>query len=457
MKPTTPYNLEAGGLPAGIYAQPNGGYYSRVKVGSGATADKAQASWDPGTPLDKILRWQDTTRAAFLKKRAEGPARGTLAGDWQQYLAIGGLTKDNKTRRTQQGAFWCAQPAALGAPVLSVAQVQAEAAAAKAGQPVPNHGRTLGQVARTKLDLKRIREILAIAFAPSDADLDPTEHAGTSNHYRMALFHLFTVLDQDDPTAVNPIARVKTRPTQGAQLAGQDMRIVREILRQFPSRFGRSSLISELRLAVLAWIHITPKQLQQLEPASAFHDLPEASREDMIAGAITLTKPARHKGRQKRVPAPETIPLTPWGVEAMRAFAAEPAAWGKFSVASLNKAFRRACRRAQAALAEQGVVVDLSGMTLYHLKHSLATAASIASAGLVDRSGKVRQDPGVSRALDHASSRGGRTTSFYTQAAVAPILLLVNATTARYLDHLFTVPLNAPAALRLVPKADAAG
>jgi integrase len=310
-------------------------------------------------------------------------------------------------------------------------------------------GATLGTRPRTTIDPRRIREILADAFAPTDPERDPTEFAATSNLYRMALYHLFSTLDQDDPLAVNPLKKVKIRPTKGPQLAGQDMRIVREILKHFPSRFGKSSKISQLRLGVLAWVHITPKQLQQLEPGTAFHDVPDATREDMIAGLITVTKPPRHKGRQRRVPAPETIPLTPYGVQALRAFVAEPAAWGSFSLPPLNKAFKRACTRAQAALATTGVVVDLSAMTVYHLKHSLATTASIASAGLINRQGVIQQSAGVQKALDHAHAR---TTSIYTQAAVDPILRHVNAATARYLDHLFTVPLAPPPALKIVTK-----
>jgi len=431
-------------LPPGVYPKPGGGHYARVKVGASATSLRDQRSFGPEVSIPAIVAWQEQARKDLLKRhRAATP--GSLAASVVEYLRLAQLSKANRERREQQLAWWCAQPAKLGAPVFSVKEVLAAADAGTALTKLP----TLGAQARSMLDLKRVREVLAIGFAPTNPNVDPTEHAGTSNHYRMALYHLFSVLDQDEAQAVNPIAKVKVRPLPGAQLAGQDMRIVREVLKHVPTRFGRSSRVSELRLAVLAWVHITPKQLQQVDPPRHFHDVPNATREEIIGGVVTLTKPPRLKGRLKRIPPPETIPLNPWGVEAMRAFAAERAAWGTFSVPPLNRMFKRGCRKAQAALARQGVNVDLSAMTLYHLKHSLATAAQLASAGIVDRAGRMRQSPGVQRALDHASAR---TTAIYTQAAVDPAVRYVSAATAVYLDHLFTMPLVPPPTFTVVPK-----
>jgi hypothetical protein len=87
-------------------------------------------------------------------------------------------------------------------------------------------------------------------------------------------------------------------------------------------------------------------------------------------------------------------------------------------------------------------------MTLYHLKHSLASAAQQASGGLVDRHGVLRIAPGVQRALDHAHAR---TTRIYTQIAVDPMVRQVSASLSIFLADLFAHPLTAPAALRLVP------
>ena len=337
--------------------------------------------------------------------------------------------------RKQQHAWWCAQPAKVGGPVYTPEQVR-EGLHDEAGL-------TLGDVDRFKLDPKRLRECLRVAFAPDDPDTDPTQYASTSNSYRTALLHLFTELDQDNADAPPcALRKVKPRPQAGAQLAGQDARIVREILRHAESKFGRDSAISRARLGVLAWVHITPKQLMGINVARDFHDVPDATHEDIIGGAITLTKRPRLKGRKGRaIPAPETIPLNPYGVAAMRVFAATEGAAGKFSNSSLNKLIQRAAAQAQAALAKRGVVVDLSGFTLYHLKHSLATAAAIAAPGLVTRRGRIVQNPGVQRALDHAS---GMTTAIYTNAAVDPIVRQVNAATGLFLDDLFKKALTQP-------------
>ncbi len=417
-----------------------------VCVGSGKTRRSLREYFEPHE-VDAIAAWKIRARAALAKDVAVAPVRGTLAADVQTYLRDADITKETKKRRTQQLAWWCAQPAALGGPVLSPEDV-----AALAEQRGPDRVKRLGSVARATLDPKRLREILKLAFAATDPDRDPTEHASTSNAYRTALVHLCSELDQDDPYAVNPLRTVRVRPQRAAKLAGQDARIVREILRHIPSRFGQQTPTVALRIAVLAWVHITPKQLAGVDPARDFHDQPDATREDIIEGAITLTKRPRLKGRKgKRIPLPETIPLNPYGVEALRAMAAHPEAWvwGKGWVPFLNRVFKRACRRAQAALAQQGVVVDLSGMTVYHLKHSLATTATLAATGLIDRRGHVVTNPGLQRALDHANPR---TTTVYTQAAVDPAIRHVNALTSRYLDHLFTVPLTAPPALKLVAK-----
>jgi hypothetical protein len=216
------------------------------------------------------------------------------------------------------------------------------------------------------------------------------------------------------------------------------MRIVREILKHVPTKFGRDGAVSEKRIGVLAWCAITPVQMRRLNPPVDFHDVPNADRDDLIDGAVTVLMPLRFKGQRRQLPQRELEPLTPYGVDAMRAFAAEPKAWGKFSTASLNKAFKAACGRAQIALKADGIDVDLSRVTLYHLKHSLASAMELAS-GLVDRRGKLKASDGVRQMLGHAR---GQTTTVYTRATVEPLKLEVSKRTALYLDELFTRPLK---------------
>lgn len=447
----------------GITQDAKGNYRVTAGAGSGKRERRERKRYPPTATLEEMRAWRVATTAK-LEGAAPGAARGTLAADVIEYLRTAPISKETRTRREQQLGWWCAQPASVKGSVLSVEAVAEQAAARARGEAIPPY-RALGEIPRAKLEVKRLREVLAVAFAPPDPR-NPTEHASTSNSYRTALYHLFTVLDQDAAAAINPLDKVAVRPQQGARASGQDARVVREILRHCAAPAvsanagpvkrghpaagkrvgGKPGDLGQLRLAVLAWVHITPTQLMDLDPRRHFHDVPDATREDILAGAITITKHARLKGRLKRIPPPETIPLNYLGVAAMRAFAAEPRAWGSFSCSSLNKSIQRGAALAQAALTTRGVAIDLADWTLYHLKHSLATTASLASAGLVDRQGKVRQSPGVSRALDHARLR---TTSIYTQAAVDPIVRRVNELTGEYLEELLGRPLPSIAAQRI--------
>jgi integrase len=435
----------------GIYQEPSGYYVVRATRGSKPPLKK-QERYPPGTELLIMRAWRRRALTELEERLARGRANpGTFAAGIPTYFTRADITKACAKQRTPQLAWWSAQYAAEGAEVFSPAAVKAELAAIAAGTRKPRTG-TLAELPIDALEPARLREILKVAFEPTDRTVDPTEFASTSNSYRTALYHFFTVTNRDDKYAVNPLDNVDGRPTAGAQASGQDARIIREILKHVPSTFGKDAEASEARLEVLAWVHITSKQLKALEPAD-WHDIPNATPEDILAGAITITIRPRLKGRLKRIPPPETIPLNPWGVAAMRRFA-KADAWTKpdkpkgFSNSSLNKIFQRGCVRAQAALAAKGVAVDLSAMTVYHLKHSLATTASLASGGLIDRQGKIVTSPGVQKALGHAKAK---TTTIYTQAGVDPIVRHVNLCTSNYLEQLFTVPLTSqPAALRLV-------
>ena len=448
----------AAALPACVFHHSSGsGFEARVSVGSGKTRLKEYAFFPPGTDVAVMATWVEQARERLTARRAINPPpdRDTLGALVRRYFADVDLTPTTTKVRRQRLAWWMAQPVARDAAVLSVETVTAEAEARARGEATPDRGRTIGDVRVIKRDklatidadtLKRIREILRIAFAPTDRERNPTEFAQTSNHYRAALVHLFSVINVDVPAAVNPLATVAMRPTPGPTLAGQDMRIVREILKEFPTGHGRTPTRSLLRLAVLAYVPITPMQLSELDPLTMFHDVPDATREDMIAGAITLTKTVRRKGRMTRVPPPETISLTPYGVAAMRALA-DKRAWGRFSCSPLNDAFKAAAARVQANLTARGVPVDLAGMTLYHLKHSLGTAVQIASGGVVDAGFKVKQNPGLVKAFDHHNAT---TTAIYTAAAVSPLVREAMTALSRYLDDLFERPLVPVAPLRVI-------
>ena len=436
----------------GIWEKRGGGYIARVSVGSGDDRLTWSDHFSDDTSI-KVIRAERATALAKLRKQQAQPVdRFSLKVAADEYIRVAKITPDTRKARRQQLDWWCAQPVAVGADVLSPAQVKAETEARERGEDVPDRGPTFGSVGRARLGdhLQRLCEILDQAFAPTDLARDPYEFASTSNHYRLALSHLFNELDKLKPEAINPIENIPMRAQRGPQEKGQDMRIVREILAHGgKTKFGPKDAVTPLRLAVLAYVHITPTQLMELE-LTDFHDVPDATPEEILDGIITITKQPRRKGRKdKPLPAPETIPVNTYGVEALRAYAQYPDAWGKeFSLPSANKTFKRWCRLTQAALADRGVKVDLSRMTVYHLKHSLATAATMASAGLMDQTGKIRQDEGVVKALDHANSR---TTRIYTQASVSPLVRRVNRMTSQWLEVLFMHPLdNRPSPLRLV-------
>lgn len=397
---------------------------------------------DDGTPFKRYFSASDSSLQAARawrddNQRVSAAAPGTFKTDVQEYLRLAPITKATRVKRAQQLAFLGAQTIAFGSPVQTVDDWCAEKAAIEAGCPPPSHGRTIDEEPRSAVPLKRWREILAVAFAPSDPDSDPEEGASTSNHYRTALMHLYGVLAGDEDSGVNPISRIGKRTTRGAEAKGLDMRVVAEVLKHVATKYSREARVSELRLAVLAWVNIEPKQLQAVNPTYDFHDLPHATREEMIDGAITLTCDARRKGETKVVKPALLKFLTPYGVEAMRAFAAEPKAWGRFSTSSLRKSLKVACRKAQVALAKQGIQIDLSQMTVKHLKHSLLSAMQLATQNRVSSTGALRIDPGVSGAGGHDATM----TRIYIQRIEQEAFRLVSRDTALFLDRLLAQPL----------------
>lgn len=404
--------------------------------------------YPPDADRATMRAWRDRRKLELRETAPTKIRQGTLRAAVAEYLQIAPITAGCRVRRTQQLAFWIAQPAAIGAPVYPVAAVVDARATGKLLAPP---GRSLGDVAVQELEPKRLREILAIAFAAPDGD--PAGHASTSNAYRTALHHLFTILDRDvRPTPPTPLDSIAVRPGRRSRRSGRDMRFVVAILEHAPSPHGiyRKQRANLLRLGVLAWTHITPDQLKGVYPPTDFHDVPDATRDEIRAGAITLTKRPRLKGlKPGQEPAPtEEIYLNPWAVAAWRAFAAEPAVWGDYNVSSVNAKFRSAAARAHADLLARGIDAALDQMTLYHLKHSFASAAQAATGGAVDQQMRIRQDPGLQRALDHAAN--SRSTAVYTQSANAVIMRRVNLETTLYLERLLATPLDMPAALRIV-------
>jgi hypothetical protein len=426
------------------------GYHLIVKLTSDGIHYKS-----PPFPRDGVADarlWRDRKMREVEHHRI--PAGATLIAGMAEYLRPGGparLTKANRKRRTQQLEWWCAQLAAMDAPVLPWKLVKEEKAARLGGEHVPYRGKTLGECFRsTEIEAARLSQILNTAF-PTPED-DPAKYAATYNHYRLALWHLYVILDQENEYAANPVRHVEIRQGADAGEHGLDMRLVRGILEHAAKKSvqgGKPGLATRRRAEVLAWVHIRPTQLMKVDPLLHFRDLPNATREDILDGLVTVIVQPHLKGRKKkRLPAPEDLPLNPWGVEAMRAFAACPEAHGKFSMASANKYIQRGAARFQEALRQQGYHIDLSKFTLRHLKHSLASAADVATNGMMNRKTGLQIDEGVVGALGHSKAR---TTLIYTQVAVKPKVRRANELTTLYLEWLLKQPLvPAPTPLRIV-------
>jgi hypothetical protein len=455
-----------------VYRLASGAYEIKVMVGSGANAVKnPYTDYPAGTPRAVLERAVKDIRADLQRQYAakDKCIANSLAATVAEFLATAtGFSVKHHKRLDHQLAFWCAQPAALKAEVVTPdAYFAARTAARDGGVPMPARGRTLGDLPLAKLHLTskgtplvalslpgealdRIRKVLDVAFAPSDPHNDPNEFGSTYNHYRGALRTLFKWANRNIANAPNPIALIPTHAVDASSLAGQDMRIVRRILGRLDTGSGRPARLGRLRLAVLAYVNITPDQLMRVQ-AGDFYDVPDASRADILAGDVRLLKPARHKGRSKTTPQPELIPLTPYGVEAMRALAAEPDAFTRrsFSTSQINRLWRRAVGREVEALTASGMPVPetLPAMTAYNLKHSLACALEIATAGKFDRSGRLRQAEETIAAHNH---KRGRTSAIYTGASVAAVLIKANIALTEYLDEVFATPLAPAVELRAV-------
>lgn len=400
------------------YANASGGWVRIAQLGSKRTNNlqRASRSFKADVPFKVREAWEERQLALFRQQAPARVANDTLLGNVPTFMA--GVTVKLATRKQmeQQLRWWCAQPLK------------------------PGTTRTLGACNRHDIPAERMAEILREAFAADDERLNPTQYANTSNHYRMSLYRLYAVLDKGLlPNRVDQVpARITASPTDD----GQDARIVREILRHLRSGNGAPPLQAEAILPVLAWVHITPIQFMRMDPRVHFHDVPDASVDDIVAGAVTLTVEPRHKiGKGKKLPAPITIPLNPLGVAAMRALLQQPTAWGRFSASSLNRQFKGARDRAIRALEQRGLTIppSLRTMTMYGLKDSLLTTARLASGGMVDRRGHLAAMPGVQAMAGH---RDWGMTTLYTGAAVDPLTRQVNAATSRFLLDLLATPLT---------------
>jgi integrase len=167
----------------------------------------------------------------------------------------------------------------------------------------------------------------------------------TCNHRRVALGHLFTVLD--GKSAYNPVREVPPFQLPPPTKRGVPMDIVKKVLAEIDGPKTRA------RLEVLAWTGLRPSELMRLTPALV----------DVKAG-IAIVPTA--KGGP-----PREIPFTKARQAWQRMIKVN--ALGKFSVQSTRKSLVRACRK-----------VGVSPLRVYDLRHSFLSALRRHGADLAD-------------------------------------------------------------------------
>lgn len=236
--------------------------------------------------------------------------------------------------------------------------------------------------------------------------------ASSVNHRLRALRNLWTVLDGRH--APNPVADVPEAEEPGDIPRAIPPAIITAILDAIPDRGrpprrkdgrkrSRPTLsMTKARLGVMAWTGLPPAQLGQIDEKDV----------DLEGRRVYVRR--RKKGRGV---AASWRPLTAKGVEAFEALAAADA-WGPFSPSAARHTFRRAAVKVQRELAEAGIVVDLSDVTPYDLRHSVATDTLRATGDL----------HATAALLGHSDLR---TTERYAAAAVPSYLVRAAGKLAR--------------------------
>ena len=163
--------------------------------------------------------------------------------------------------------------------------------------------------------------------------------------------HLWSRLDGKD--AENPVARIPRYKEPDPEPCGLSWEEVDLILGAMPERgqpvAGRTlddASKTKARLAVVAFTGLAQAQLKRLRPQDIFW------RESAIRA------PARNKGKGASA---QVLPMNRRGLEELARFA-ELDCWGKFSNASLNTSFQRACAK-----------IGIEGKRAYDLRHSFGT------------------------------------------------------------------------------------
>jgi site-specific recombinase XerD len=169
----------------------------------------------------------------------------------------------------------------------------------------------------------------------------------TCNHRRSALSHLYSVID--GKAAYNPLRDVPPYKLAPPIKRSLPLSTILQAIRRVRGALTRS------RLLVLLWTGMRPSELMRVT----------ASDLDLTLGRCYV--------RTAKGGPPREIALNKSAIKAFKRFARLDA-WGPFSVSSLRKSLRVACRKAPA----------ITLFRVYDLRHSFAYALRAAGADLSD-------------------------------------------------------------------------
>ncbi len=291
-----------------------GGWQASTYIGDGKSLAK---SFPLNTPVSEMRAWIDDTSKQRL---VPSPLKGSFGADIETYK-----------RRIS------------ALPTYKQKAAHLELWAHTLGRDRPRRSITATEIDAIMQDWLRTPSTPTKGRPSGPHGLDPQ----TVRKRRTSLLSLFVTLD--GKAAENPVRGTRNPVPPKPEIRGTDYATIARILEQLPmyrdTAEGQPVQLSKtrLRIAVLAYTGLPPGMLAKVTAP----DL------NLAVGTVRVGRRAKGGGVEAR-----TLPLTPEGLKAFRAFHVEHL-YGTFSVEAVNKSFQRACRRA-----------EVTGLTLYDLRHS---------------------------------------------------------------------------------------
>jgi integrase len=315
-------------LPAGIQWD-RGRYRIRVWVGG----KEYPRRLPKGTDLETAVRERNHLLADAERDQLPKAPSGTFAADAQAYLkAVKAMPSYDD--RARDIALWVrefgTQPRQAITP-LRIRQVR-------------DRWLTVGPVHVQKWKRDKLTGRKKRTWVPKKRPCA----AGTVNLRLRALENFFTITAPDEPNPVRKVTEAEETPKPPRALPVTLVRLIFALMR--PSA-------AKARLLALAWAGLPYATLARMDATMVDLD------------AAEYWRPGRKKGQGTKG---QRVPLTPDGVEAFRAVI-EWKAWSQPDRSRCRRTFALARNKAQRALAEADVVVDLSSVTPYALRHTFGT------------------------------------------------------------------------------------